>query len=265
MPRPDARQALARIGFEPRDGDAPGVLVRDRARILRSARRWSSSGGALAGAGAEQPASSRRCIDMMASRPATSAVPLAERPTPARLLVDAEPAFRGALTESLEGLELCDRNMLRFHHFHGLTVEQLADMFCSPRGGGPQARQDPRARAARHAARPGSPAPARQARARSVVRCGAPPVRSRDHAHPAYLNACLCPGDLGPGGSAPRSPPGRARTPPPRQAAGRCSVTRVPSSGAETRWQSPPIASRVRLTIARPRPWPGTPRVALAR
>jgi RNA polymerase sigma-70 factor len=45
----------------------------------------------------------------------------------------AEAAFRDALTDSLEGLELCDRNMLRFHYFHGLSVDQLADMFCSHR------------------------------------------------------------------------------------------------------------------------------------
>ena len=70
---------------------------------------------------------------MMASCSAASAFPLPERPTPARFLIDAEAAFRGALTESLDGLELCDRNMLRFHYFHGLSVDQLADMFCSPR------------------------------------------------------------------------------------------------------------------------------------
>jgi RNA polymerase sigma-70 factor len=73
---------------------------------------------------------------MVASRSAASAVsglPLPERPTPARLLVEAEAALRGALTESLDRLALCDRNMLRFHYFHGLTVDQLADMFCSSR------------------------------------------------------------------------------------------------------------------------------------
>jgi RNA polymerase sigma-70 factor len=70
---------------------------------------------------------------MMASCSAAPAFPLTERPTPARFLVGAEAAFRGALTEGLAGLELCDRNMLRFHYFHGLTVDQLADMFCNPR------------------------------------------------------------------------------------------------------------------------------------
>jgi len=57
-------------------------------------------------------------------------VSLPEPPVPARFLVGAEAAFRGALTDSLEALELCDRNMLRFHYFHGLRVDQLADMFC---------------------------------------------------------------------------------------------------------------------------------------
>ena len=70
---------------------------------------------------------------MMASCSAAPAFPLDERPTPSRLLADAEAAFRRALIESLEGLEVCDRNMLRFHYFHGLTVDQLADMFCSHR------------------------------------------------------------------------------------------------------------------------------------
>src|SRR5512140_1184157 len=70
---------------------------------------------------------------MMASCSAAPAFPLTERPTPARFLVNAEAAFRAALTESLDGLELCDRNMLRFHYFHGLTVDQLAEMFCSHR------------------------------------------------------------------------------------------------------------------------------------
>ncbi|HEU4731198.1 MAG TPA: hypothetical protein VFT22_25065 [Kofleriaceae bacterium] len=54
-------------------------------------------------------------------------------PPAARFLVDAEAAFRGALTDSLEGLELCDRNLVRFHYFHGLGVDQLADLFCSHR------------------------------------------------------------------------------------------------------------------------------------
>jgi RNA polymerase sigma-70 factor (ECF subfamily) len=45
----------------------------------------------------------------------------------------AEAAFRDALVASLEALAVGDRNMLRFHYFHGLGVDQLADMFCSPR------------------------------------------------------------------------------------------------------------------------------------
>jgi RNA polymerase sigma-70 factor (ECF subfamily) len=59
-----------------------------------------------------------------------ASVSLPEPPVPARFLAGAEAAFRGALTDSLEALELCDRNMLRFHYFHGLRVDQLADLFC---------------------------------------------------------------------------------------------------------------------------------------
>jgi hypothetical protein len=42
-----------------------------------------------------------------------------------------EAAFRDALTDSFERLELSDRNMLRFHHARGLPVAQLARLFCS--------------------------------------------------------------------------------------------------------------------------------------
>jgi DNA-directed RNA polymerase specialized sigma24 family protein len=51
----------------------------------------------------------------------------------ARLRADAEAAFRDVLADSLAGLELCDRNLLTFHLFHGLTVDQLAEMFYRPR------------------------------------------------------------------------------------------------------------------------------------
>jgi hypothetical protein len=63
----------------------------------------------------------------------SSAAPLrpAERPSAERLSASAEAAFRDALTESFDRLELCDRNMLRFHYFRGLNVEQLAGLFCS--------------------------------------------------------------------------------------------------------------------------------------
>jgi len=70
---------------------------------------------------------------MVASCAATSSFPLPERPSQARLLAGAEAAFRAALTDSFAGLELCDRNLLRFHYFHALTVDQLAHMFCSDR------------------------------------------------------------------------------------------------------------------------------------
>jgi RNA polymerase sigma-70 factor (ECF subfamily) len=70
---------------------------------------------------------------MMASCSLAPAFPLTERPAPARFLIDAEAAFRDALLESFEGLALCDRNMLRFHYFHGLGVDQLAELCCSHR------------------------------------------------------------------------------------------------------------------------------------
>jgi RNA polymerase sigma-70 factor, ECF subfamily len=51
----------------------------------------------------------------------------------ARFLAETDAAFRAALTESVESLAVCDRNMLRFHYFHGLSIDQLAGMFCSHR------------------------------------------------------------------------------------------------------------------------------------
>lgn len=69
---------------------------------------------------------------MVPSCSAAPVVPRTEQPS-ARVSVDAEAAFRRALTDSFEGLEVCDRNMLQFHYFHGLTLDQLADMFCRHR------------------------------------------------------------------------------------------------------------------------------------
>jgi RNA polymerase sigma-70 factor len=82
----------------------------------------------------EQLRGPRRSIRMVASCPAASDRPLTERESLARLLDGEEPAFRDALTTSLDELELCDRNMLRFHYFHGLNVDQLASVSCSHRG-----------------------------------------------------------------------------------------------------------------------------------
>lgn len=59
------------------------------------------------------------------------APPGAERVRQARLVAGAEAAFRDALIASLASLELCDRNLLRFHYFHGLGADQLAEMFSS--------------------------------------------------------------------------------------------------------------------------------------
>lgn len=57
-----------------------------------------------------------------------------ERASSPRLVAGTEAAFRDALTESFDRLELCDRNMLRFHYFRGLNVDQLARLFCSHPG-----------------------------------------------------------------------------------------------------------------------------------
>ncbi|HEY0192789.1 MAG TPA: hypothetical protein VGC42_16835 [Kofleriaceae bacterium] len=52
---------------------------------------------------------------------------------PLAAVASTETAFRDALTESIRRLELGDRNLLRFHYFHGLDVARLADMFSSHR------------------------------------------------------------------------------------------------------------------------------------
>jgi DNA-directed RNA polymerase specialized sigma24 family protein len=65
------------------------------------------------------------------SEPPTQPVP--ERVRQVRLAARAEAAFRDTLIESLEGLPLCDRNLLRFHYFHGLGVDQLAEIVASHR------------------------------------------------------------------------------------------------------------------------------------
>jgi hypothetical protein len=67
---------------------------------------------------------------MIASSSAAPPGP-SERPSAKRLSASAEEAFRDALTEGFERLELCDRNMLRFHYFRGLNIEQLAALFCT--------------------------------------------------------------------------------------------------------------------------------------
>jgi RNA polymerase sigma-70 factor len=69
---------------------------------------------------------------MLASCPA----PLSDPPSPPHpphVGAGAEVAFREALTDGFDRLELCDRNLLRFHCFHRLSADQLAEMFCVPR------------------------------------------------------------------------------------------------------------------------------------
>jgi DNA-directed RNA polymerase specialized sigma24 family protein len=63
----------------------------------------------------------------------TSSQAYSEAARQARRNADAEAAFRDVLARSLAGLELCDLNLLTFHHVHRLSVDQLAEMFCRPR------------------------------------------------------------------------------------------------------------------------------------
>jgi DNA-directed RNA polymerase specialized sigma24 family protein len=58
---------------------------------------------------------------------------VAERRSQPRLATSIETAFRDALIESLDGLPLCDRNLLCFHYFHGLGADRLAEMFSTHR------------------------------------------------------------------------------------------------------------------------------------
>ena len=67
----------------------------------------------------------------MIASPSAAPPRAAERPSSERLLASADDALRAALIDSFDRLELCDRNMLRFHYFRGLNVEQLAGLFCS--------------------------------------------------------------------------------------------------------------------------------------
>jgi len=70
---------------------------------------------------------------MTASCPPASASPVTEPRVPEHLRARAEAAFRAALTDSLDHLALCDRNLLRFHYVHGLGAAQLAKMFSRSR------------------------------------------------------------------------------------------------------------------------------------
>lgn len=70
---------------------------------------------------------------MVASCAAMPAQTYSEPARHASLQAHAETAFRDVLADSLAGLALCDRNLLTFHYFHGLTVDQLSDMCCRPR------------------------------------------------------------------------------------------------------------------------------------
>ena len=70
---------------------------------------------------------------IMASWSPASPPQVAERGSPPWPGTSVETAFRDALVESLDGLALCDRNLIGFHHFHGLGADQLAEMFSSTR------------------------------------------------------------------------------------------------------------------------------------
>ena len=70
---------------------------------------------------------------MMASWSPASTPQVAERRSQPRLATSIETAFRDALIESLDGLPLCDRNLISFHYFHGLGADRLAEMFSTHR------------------------------------------------------------------------------------------------------------------------------------
>jgi len=65
---------------------------------------------------------------MMASWSPAPSPPIAERRSEPRLRTSVEAAFRDALVDGLEALPLGDRNVLRFHYFHGLGADELAQM-----------------------------------------------------------------------------------------------------------------------------------------
>lgn len=70
---------------------------------------------------------------MMASWSPASTPQVPERRSQPRLATSIETAFRDALIESLDGLPLCDRNLISFHYFHGLGADRLAEMFSTHR------------------------------------------------------------------------------------------------------------------------------------
>jgi DNA-directed RNA polymerase specialized sigma24 family protein len=70
---------------------------------------------------------------MMASSSPAWTPQVAERQSQPRLCTSVETAFRDALIESLDGLPLCDRNLIGFHYVHGLGADQLAEMFSTHR------------------------------------------------------------------------------------------------------------------------------------
>jgi AcrR family transcriptional regulator len=70
---------------------------------------------------------------MMASWSPAQAPQVAERRSQPRLGTSVETAFRDALIKSLDGLPLCDRNLLCFHYCHGLGADRLAEMFSTHR------------------------------------------------------------------------------------------------------------------------------------
>lgn len=72
---------------------------------------------------------------MMASWSPRSTPPISDPATPAPDRRGVESAFRDAVTDCVARLELCDRNLITFHHVHGLGVDQLAEMYSIPRAG----------------------------------------------------------------------------------------------------------------------------------
>jgi DNA-directed RNA polymerase specialized sigma24 family protein len=71
----------------------------------------------------------------IAERPSQQEIDPTEGAAPrlAALAPSVETAFRDALVDSLGALPLGDHNMLRFHYFHGLGADRLAEMLSIPR------------------------------------------------------------------------------------------------------------------------------------
>jgi RNA polymerase sigma-70 factor len=70
---------------------------------------------------------------MMASTASAPPPCAAERASQVRIRAGVEAGFRAALLDAIDDLAVCDRNLLRFHYFHRVGIDQLAVMFSAQR------------------------------------------------------------------------------------------------------------------------------------